>query len=106
MKGQWGLIVGLIVALLITIFAVINMELVTVNYFFGIGQWPLVLVIISSVLMGAILLGGVGLYQFYKLKTQLKKVQIENDELRKNVTQSKKSLEKKQEINTKENKHS
>ncbi|RXI99928.1 DUF1049 domain-containing protein [Anaerobacillus alkaliphilus] len=104
MKGQWGLIIGLIVALIITIFAVINMDMVTVNYMFGTAQWPLVIVIISSVLMGAILVGGVGLYQFYKLKSQLKKLQIENDELKnKSGSPSKKTIEKKQEINTKEN---
>jgi lipopolysaccharide assembly protein A len=89
MKGQWGLIVGLVVALLITIFAVINMDVVTVNYMLGTAQWPLVIVIISSVLMGAILVGGVGVYQFYKLRSQLKKLQTENDELkRKTMTES------------------
>ncbi len=103
MKGQWGLIVGLIVALIITIFAVINMELVTVNYFFGTGNWPLVLVIISSVLMGAILVGGVGLYQYYKLKAQLYKLQHENEDLRKSLPPTKKTVE---EMNTKKNKHS
>jgi lipopolysaccharide assembly protein A len=88
MKGQWGLIVGLVVALLITSFAVINMEVVTVNYMLGTAQWPLVIVIISSVLMGAILVGGVGVYQFYKLRSQLKKLQTENDELkRKTMTE-------------------
>ncbi|QOY36314.1 LapA family protein [Anaerobacillus isosaccharinicus] len=104
MRGQWGLIIGLVVALLITIFAVINMDAVTVNYMFGTAQWPLVIVIISSVLMGAILVGGVGIYQFYKLSSQLKKLQLENEELKKNTVASpKKPIEKKPEINNSSN---
>jgi lipopolysaccharide assembly protein A len=94
MKGQWGLIIGLVVALLITIFAVINMDAVTVNYMLGTAQWPLVIVIISSVLMGAILVGGVGLYQFYKLNSQLHKLKLENDELKRKSAVSKKLDEK------------
>ncbi|OIJ16592.1 hypothetical protein BKP37_04985 [Anaerobacillus alkalilacustris] len=90
MKGQWGLIVGFIVALLIAIFSVINMTPVTVNYVLGTAQWPLVIVIISSVLMGGILVGGVGLYGVYKLKNQLRKIQVENEALRKKVEEVKK----------------
>lgn len=104
MRGQWGLIIGLVVALLITIFAVINMDSVTVNYMFGTSQWPLVIVIISSVLMGAVLVGGVGIYQFYKLSSRLKKLQLENDELKKKtVTTPKIQIEKKPEINNSSN---
>ncbi|OIJ07710.1 hypothetical protein BKP35_18715 [Anaerobacillus arseniciselenatis] len=91
MKGQWGLIIGLFVALLIAIFAVINMDVVTVNYVFGTAEWPLVIVIISSVLMGGILVGGVGLYGIYKIRAELKALKLENDELRKKNAQLNKS---------------
>lgn len=80
MKGQWSLIVGIVVALLIAVFAVINMEVVTVNYLIGTAEWPLVIVIISSVLMGALVVGAVGLYGLYKLKGQLKQLTSELEE--------------------------
>lgn len=96
MKGQWGLIVGLIVALLIAIFAVINMDVVQVNYAFGTADLPLVIVIISSVLMGGILVGMVGLYGIYKLRFQVKKLKKENNRLRsenETIMQEKESYE-------------
>ncbi|MGB8001452.1 MAG: lipopolysaccharide assembly protein LapA domain-containing protein, partial [Anaerobacillus sp.] len=55
MKGQWGLVVALIFALIIAVFSVVNVDSVQVNYVFGTSDWPLVLVILGSVLMGAIL---------------------------------------------------
>lgn len=90
MKGQWGLIIGLAVALLIAIFAVINMDVVSVNYVFGTAQWPLVIVIISSVLMGGILVGGVNIYGIHKLKNHLKNLELENDQLKKELVELKK----------------
>lgn len=95
MKGQWGLIVGFFVALIIAIFAVINMEVVAVNYMFGTAEWPLVIVIISSVLMGSILVGGVGIYTIYNLKSDLKKLKLENAELRKKNPDLTKNIQKK-----------
>lgn len=95
LKGQWGLIVGFFVALLIAIFSVINMDVVTVNYMFGTAEWPLVIVIISSVLMGAILVGGVGLYTLYKLKSDYKKLKLENKELRKKTAEKANNEKKK-----------
>ncbi|MCT8139543.1 DUF1049 domain-containing protein [Anaerobacillus sp. CMMVII] len=103
MRGQSGLILGLVVALLITIFAVINMEVVTVNYMFGTAQWPLVIVIISSVLMGALLVGGVGLYQFYGLKSKLKKLQLEHEDLKRKSSNTKKEQAKIQNNNSDSN---
>lgn len=99
MKGQWGLIIGLFGALFIAIFSVINIDPVTVNYMIGTAEWPLVIVIISSALMGAILAGGFGLYRFYKLKYQLKKLQVENDRLRKETNEKIESIETKEIVN-------
>ncbi|GGE42893.1 hypothetical protein GCM10011391_22130 [Pullulanibacillus camelliae] len=68
MKGQWGLILGLVFALIIAIFSVINVDPVTVNYLFGHAKWPLILVILGSVLMGALIVGSLGLVRVYKLQ--------------------------------------
>ena len=55
MKKQWNLIVVLLLVLIIAVFSVINVEPVTVNYLFGKAEWPLILVIIGSVLLGSII---------------------------------------------------
>ncbi|GGH85771.1 putative integral membrane protein [Pullulanibacillus pueri] len=68
MKGQWGFILALVFALLIAIFSVINVDPVTVNYLFGHAQWPLILVILGSVLVGGIIVGSVGIVRVFRLQ--------------------------------------
>ncbi|UOQ46278.1 lipopolysaccharide assembly protein LapA domain-containing protein [Halobacillus salinarum] len=70
MKGQTYIISALIFALLIAIFAVINVDPVQVNYLFGSGEAPLILVIIISVLMGGLVTASVGAVRYFKLKRQ------------------------------------
>ncbi len=70
MKGQSYIILALIFALLIAIFAVINVDPVEVNYMFGTGQAPLILVIIISVLMGGLVTASVGAVRYFKLKRE------------------------------------
>ena len=74
MKGQWAVIIGLIFVILIATFSVINVEPVEVNYLFGKNEWPLVLVILFSVLMGGVIVGSAGLYKFYQLKQENKEL--------------------------------
>ncbi|MBD2872348.1 LapA family protein [Paenibacillus arenilitoris] len=60
MKGQGVLLSALVFALLIAIFAVINVEQVEVNFLFTRATLPLILVILASTLLGgltALLLG-------------------------------------------------
>ncbi|NEU31562.1 DUF1049 domain-containing protein [bacterium LRH843] len=74
MKGQWELILGLVAAIIIAIFAVINVDAVRVNYLFGTAEWPLILVILGSVLMGAIIAGTLGMVRIYRLQGELKRL--------------------------------
>ncbi|WP_332694252.1 LapA family protein [Halalkalibacter lacteus] len=74
MRGQWSLILGLIAAVIIAIFAVINVEVIRVNYLFGTAEWPLILVILGSVLMGAIIVGAVGMLKIYQLQAEVKRL--------------------------------
>jgi len=53
MKTQWGLIIGIIFAIIIAVFAVVNVKAVEVNYVVGTGHLPLILVILFSALLGA-----------------------------------------------------
>ncbi|MFB4163785.1 lipopolysaccharide assembly LapA domain-containing protein [Alteribacillus sp. JSM 102045] len=72
MRGQSVLILGIITALVIAIFAVINVDGVEVNYLFGSAEWPLILVILGSVLMGAIIVGSLGMLRVYRLQQEVK----------------------------------
>ncbi|HAQ08694.1 MAG TPA: DUF1049 domain-containing protein [Bacillus bacterium] len=81
MKFQWALLLGIAFALIVAVFAVINVDSVTVNYFFGEAEWPLILVILSSVLMGGIIVGSVGLYKMFVLQRQVKSLKKENEAL-------------------------
>ncbi|CAM3724765.1 lipopolysaccharide assembly protein LapA domain-containing protein [Mesobacillus zeae] len=82
MKSQWSLLLALLFALLVALFAVVNVEDVTIDYFFGTGQWPLILVILLSVLSGVVIMGAVGARKIYALKREKKSLQKEVDELR------------------------
>ncbi|MFD1433142.1 lipopolysaccharide assembly protein LapA domain-containing protein [Lacticaseibacillus yichunensis] len=55
MKNQQRLIVGLVLALVLIIFAVLNGQAVAVNFFGAQFSWPLIVVIIVSVLIGALI---------------------------------------------------
>ncbi|MGP4074516.1 LapA family protein [Halobacillus sp. K22] len=70
MKGQSYIIFALIFALIIAIFAVINVEPVQVNYMFGTGEAPLILVILISVLLGGLATASVGAVRYFKLKRE------------------------------------
>lgn len=82
MKFQWALLLGFLFALIVAVFAVINVDNVTVNYLFGESQWPLILVIISSVMMGGLIVGSVGIVRMYALQRQVKLLKKENDKLK------------------------
>jgi uncharacterized integral membrane protein len=75
------MLLGILFALLVAIFAVINVEPVSVNYVFGSSEWPLVLVILVSVLMGGIIIGSVGLVKIYSLQRKVKQLTKEKEKL-------------------------
>ncbi|RLQ98323.1 LapA family protein [Falsibacillus albus] len=81
MKFQWALIFGIVFALIVAIFAVINVDNVEVNYLFGTAQWPLILVILGSVFMGGIIIGTVGLVRMYSLQRKVKQLEKQNAQL-------------------------
>jgi len=81
MKGQWTLIIALIFALVVAIFAVINVDPVAVNFLFGTAEWPLILVIISSVLMGGVIVASAGIFRMFLLQRRIKQLERENSKL-------------------------
>ena len=55
MKMQWILVIGLLFAIAVAIFATVNVTEVPINYVFGEARWPLVLVIFGSVFAGVVI---------------------------------------------------
>lgn len=94
MKIQWTFILGIIFALIVATFAVINVDPVTVNYLFGKAQWPLVLVILGSVFMGGVIVGAVGLFRIYVLQRKFKALEKENTQLKAELTSIQESQKK------------
>ena len=77
MKFQWSLLIGLIFAVIIAVFAVVNVETVPVNYVFGNAEWPLILVILGSALLGALLSGSVAIFRSFVLQRRMKNLKKE-----------------------------
>lgn len=75
MKLQSLVLIAFVFAVLITIFAVINVDTVPVNFVFGTADWPLILVILVSALMGFLLSGSVALAKIYSLQKDKKAMQ-------------------------------
>ncbi|GAB5053313.1 lipopolysaccharide assembly protein LapA domain-containing protein [Pediococcus ethanolidurans] len=55
MKNQWRVIVILILVLVVAIFAVVNVNEVPLSLLFTTVHWPLVLVILLSLVAGALI---------------------------------------------------
>jgi lipopolysaccharide assembly protein A len=102
MKFQWTLLLGISFALIVAVFAVINVDPVTVNYLFGQAEWPLILVILGSVLMGGIIIGSVGLFRLYVVQRRVKALEKENLLLKE---QTEKTHTDNQQVNTLKKKH-
>ncbi len=77
MKLQWNLLLGLLFAIIIAIFAVFNVDAVQVNYVFGKAQWPLVLVILGAALLGAVVSGFVAMFLSFQSNRRIKELQKE-----------------------------
>ncbi|KAB8134767.1 DUF1049 domain-containing protein [Gracilibacillus oryzae] len=82
MRGQTYIILAVVFAVVIAIFAVINVDPVEVNYLFGTGEAPLILVILFSVLMGAVITAAVGIFRLIRLQRELRMLKEENNALK------------------------
>ncbi|GAF12303.1 hypothetical protein JCM19045_1476 [Bacillus sp. JCM 19045] len=74
MKAQTAFIVGVIAAILIAVFAVMNVESVPVNLLFTQAEWPLILIILFSVLLGAIVAGAMSVIKLHQQKLEIKRL--------------------------------
>ncbi|MBC1234561.1 LapA family protein [Listeria booriae] len=72
MKVQWQVIVGIILAIVIAVFAIVNVDGVEVNFLFAKAEWPLILVILGSVLVGCLIFFCLNIVRVNALKKQVK----------------------------------
>ncbi|MNV84371.1 Lipopolysaccharide assembly protein A [compost metagenome] len=75
MKMQWILISALVFALITAVFAVVNVEPVQVNFVFTTTSTPLILVILTSTLLGGLIVGLFGMVRQYKLQRKVKQLE-------------------------------
>ena len=78
MKFQWSLLIALIFAVIVAIFAVVNVDDVPVNYVFGTAQLPLILVILGSALLGAFISGSVAIFRSFVYQRRVKQLEKDN----------------------------
>jgi uncharacterized integral membrane protein len=81
MKIQWTLIFALAFALLTAIFAVINVEPVRVNFLFAETNTPLILVILTSTLLGGLIVGLFGIIRQYRQQRKIRGLERRLQEL-------------------------
>ncbi|APH04263.1 LapA family protein [Bacillus weihaiensis] len=99
MKRQWSLVFAIIFALIIAVFAVINVDAVKVDYLFGTAEWPLILVILGSVFMGGFLVASAGVVRIMAIQRKWKQAEKENVKLKEELEKGKEdnvSVESKQ----------
>ena len=71
MKMQWSLILSILFAIIITFFAILNIDPVQVNYLFGNTQMPLILVILFTALLGAAISGFMAMFRFIRANRKI-----------------------------------
>ncbi|CAM2361259.1 LapA family protein [Listeria seeligeri] len=88
-KIQWQVIVGIIIALIIAIFAVINVDPVEVNFLFVQADWPLILIVLGSVLCGCLIIFFLNIAKSRNMKKKLKQLTTEKSELERQLAAAK-----------------
>lgn len=74
MKFQWSWLLGILFAIIIAVFSVMNVDSVPVNYGFGIAEWPLVLIILASALLGAAISGIIAMFRSVMTNRRIKEL--------------------------------
>ncbi len=89
MKNQWQVIVGIILAILIAVFAIMNVEAVEINFFFAQLEWPLILVILGSVLIGGLIIFCLNIAKVRGMNKQIKQLLEEKTNLERQLAAAK-----------------
>ena len=87
MKIKWTIIVGLIFTVIIALFSYVNVEEITVNYYFGEANWPLIVVILGSTLIGAFISACFSAIRMFALKRKVSLLQKDLHEKERKLAQ-------------------
>lgn len=87
MKNQTYVIFALLFIIIISVFSVLNVGVVEVNYLFWKGESPLVFVILFSVLLGGVLTTAFGAGKFFSLRRENKAFKRKINHLEKTIAQ-------------------
>ena len=74
---QWSLILSILFAIVIAVFAVLNIEPVQVNYLFGNTHMPLILIILFTALLGAAISGFLAMFRSIRANRRINDLQKE-----------------------------
>lgn len=96
MKNQWRIILGLILTLVIVIFAILNNQQVAINFGFTAIQAPLIIVIIGAAFIGAVVIALVATSSYVKQNKELKT--LRNQQITDDVVIEKRVAERKAEL--------
>lgn len=83
MKTQWSVILALLFSLLVAVFALLNNEMIVINYLFGTMEISAVLVILGSASAGALVIIFLNLVRNVKLGFELRELKKKVKELEK-----------------------
>lgn len=104
MKKQWATILAIILILLISLFAVMNVDVVPVNFGFALVSWPLIMIILGSLFIGALVTVLIATSTAFKTKKQMKQYETDlskADEIKQKELEQQK-IEYEQELSQKE----
>ncbi|MDV6377192.1 lipopolysaccharide assembly protein LapA domain-containing protein [Sporosarcina sp. GW1-11] len=97
MKFQWTVLLSLVFAVIIAVFAVFNVESVPVNFLFSTEMIPLVLVILGSALLGALVSGLFAIYKSYSGSRRVKDLEKQLHEKELEITAQRKQMQEMEE---------
>ena len=95
MKVQWTLILALLFSLIVAVFALVNNELVVVNFLFASVEISLVLLILGSAAAGAVIMVFLSLVRHVQVGFQMR-------DLKKKVAVLEEDLKAKEELSARE----
>lgn len=76
-KRQWAILLALIAVLIVVLFSIANVGLVDFNFLFGTVRLPLILLIICSLLFGAVLTGALAYVKMHRQEKQIARLRRE-----------------------------
>ncbi|HLR22159.1 MAG TPA: LapA family protein [Pseudogracilibacillus sp.] len=104
MKGQTYVILAILCIILISVFAVLNMSVVEVNYLFWSGSSPLIFIILFSVLFGGLITMLFGTWKIVQLKRQNRQLNAQLKQLQANTTSNDQTTNKQKQLRNQEKK--